>query len=71
MRAAKVTHVITSGNTEEDILRKVKWDSIAYLYERKVKIIAHHANSQLQRCDLGILIHYRVSQKKGNRVDHG
>ena len=55
VRAAKIIHGITSRNTDEDILRKVKWDPISYLYKRKVLIIMQ--NSHLQRvpdriCDL-------------------
>ena len=55
MRAAKIIHGIASDNADVDVLRKAKWDSISYLYKRKLLIIMQ--NTHLQRlpdriCDL-------------------
>ena len=55
VRAAKIIHGIASDNADEDVLRKAKWATISYLYERKLLIIMQ--NAHLQRlpdriCDL-------------------
>ncbi len=47
VRTAKIIHATKSSNTDEDILRKVKWDPISYLYKRKLLIIMQ--NAYLQR----------------------
>ena len=55
VRTAKIIHGIASDNADEDVLPKAKWDTISYLYKRKLLIIMQ--NAHLQRlpdwiCDL-------------------
>ena len=45
-RAAKIIHGITCDTTDEAILRKAKWDTVSYLYKRKLLIFMQNLHQK-------------------------